>query len=265
MTAIATTARTARRAHPAPRLNSVPFLRLVHVEARKLVDTRAGRWLLVVVGVVTAGVIAVMLRTAPPDGLTFRSLVIASSAPQSVMLPILGIVTATSEWSQRTGMVTFTLEPRRARVAAAKLVAAGLVGVVAQLLALVVAALTDGVGQLLFDGAGTWSLSPGELAGTLTAQLIGVAMGVAFGLALQSGPVAIVAFLVLPLAWSFTSMLVSGLHQVAPWLDLMAATVPLTEATMRPLDWAHLGTASLVWLLVPYAVGVLRLHRREVK
>ena len=40
----------------------------------------------------------------------------------SVLLPVLGIMLVTSEWGQRTAMVTFALEPRRPRVILAKLV-----------------------------------------------------------------------------------------------------------------------------------------------
>ena len=41
-----------------------------------------------------------------------------------ILLPVLGILLVTSEWSQRTAMVTFTLEPSRSRVIAAKFVVA---------------------------------------------------------------------------------------------------------------------------------------------
>lgn len=265
MTTVATALPSTSTERPAPGLGRVPFHRLVQVETRKLVDTRAGRWLLIVVVAATVGAIALLLRTAPPEALTFSNLAFASSAPQSLMLPILAILTATSEWSQRTGLVTFVLEPRRGRIARAKLAAAALVGLVAILIALVVAAVSNVVSQIFFDGAGTWSLSPTQLAGAVLAQLIGVGLGVALGLALQNGPVAIVAFLVLPLGWSLTGALVSGLHLVAPWLDLTMATGPLLAGTMRSLDWAHLGTSSLVWMLLPFAIGVWRLNRREVK
>lgn len=252
---------TSRHQH----LRSVPFVRLVRVETRKLVDTRAGRALLIVIGVITAGVIALLLRTMPPDGLTFAHLTLASAVPQGFLLPILGVLAATGEWTQRTGLVTFTLEPRRGRVAAAKLVAAGLVGLSAVGAALVLGALTNVVGMIWFDGDGSWSLPAAQLGGAVVLQLIGVAQGVAFGLALQSSIVAIVAFLVLPTVWSVVGSLVSRLEPLLPWLDLGEATSPLLDGAMKATDWAHVGTAALVWLALPYAIGVLRLTRREVK
>ena len=45
-----------------------------------------------------------------------------------MLLPILGIMAATAEWTQRTGLVTFTLEPRRGRVVLAKALAALVLG-----------------------------------------------------------------------------------------------------------------------------------------
>ena len=41
----------------------------------------------------------------------------------SRLLPIAVMVTMTAEWSQRTALTTFTLEPRRGRVLAAKVLA----------------------------------------------------------------------------------------------------------------------------------------------
>ena len=56
----------------------------------------------------------------------------------SFLLPILAIMLVTSEWSQRTALVTFTLEPRRSRVVLAKLVVAQLFTVLTLVVAFVV-------------------------------------------------------------------------------------------------------------------------------
>ncbi len=95
--------------------SGVPFTRLVHVELRKMLDTRAGRWLLIGI----AGVIAVALTITffdnggqHPYGLYLQ----ATTVPMALILPVVGILAVTSEWCQRTGLVTFGLEPRRARV-----------------------------------------------------------------------------------------------------------------------------------------------------
>ena len=51
-------------ATPDPRVTAVPFSRLLKVELRKLVDTRAGFWLLAAIGIITVAVIAVFLFVA---------------------------------------------------------------------------------------------------------------------------------------------------------------------------------------------------------
>ena len=95
---------------------------LVHAELRKMVDTRAGRWMLIVMSAASrpsswprfsSGARPRRRRSATSLGLT--------TLPLVMLLPILGIMAATAEWSQRTGLVTFTLEPRRGRVILAKI------------------------------------------------------------------------------------------------------------------------------------------------
>ena len=53
---------------------------------------------------------------------------------------MLGILAVTSEWGQRTALVTFTLEPHRGRIVIAKLVATVVLGAVAVVVALGLAA-----------------------------------------------------------------------------------------------------------------------------
>ena len=40
-----------------------------------------------------------------------------------ILLPIIGILLVSSEWSQRTALITFTLVPKRMRVMSAKIAA----------------------------------------------------------------------------------------------------------------------------------------------
>ena len=52
-----------------------------------------------------------------------QALIGVSGAVLGYFLPVLLILMVTSEWSQRTGLTTFTLEPHRGRVVGAKFVA----------------------------------------------------------------------------------------------------------------------------------------------
>lgn len=102
----------------------IPFGRLLTVELRKLLDTRAGRWLLVAIAalIIVASTAVFFTDTDMPP--VYRYFVRAAVIPLDVLLPVLGILAVTTEWSQRTGLVTFTLEPRRVRVGLAKWFAA---------------------------------------------------------------------------------------------------------------------------------------------
>ena len=69
----------------------MPFTRLVGVELRKMVDTRAGKWLLIAMGVlIIIASIAVMFggRESAPR---FGNFVAAAGIPMGFLLPILGI------------------------------------------------------------------------------------------------------------------------------------------------------------------------------
>ena len=57
---------------------------------------------------------------APDDQLTYYTFAKAIGFPMTVILPIIAILAITGEWSQRTGLTTFTLVPHRSRVIAAK-------------------------------------------------------------------------------------------------------------------------------------------------
>lgn len=242
----------------------VGFGRLVAVECRKQVDTRAGRWLLVIIAVATAVVLGIMLVV---DGgrHTFGAYLLGTSTPQALLLPIVGILAVTAEWSQRTALTTFALEPRRARVAAAKMLSALLVGAAAFVLAVVLAAAT----HLLAMGARGvephWSVPAQVVLGMALMVLLSVAQGVGFGMLLLNTPAAIVVYLVLPTVWSFLATTVARLRDAAGWLDLNTTMNPLLEGHMSGDQWERLATSAAVWVGLPVALGLWRIVRSEVK
>ena len=67
----ATTTHRSTPQPPRPHVTAVPFTRLLRFELRKLVDTRAGFWLLTAIGLITVAVIVVFLFVADPDHLTY--------------------------------------------------------------------------------------------------------------------------------------------------------------------------------------------------
>jgi hypothetical protein len=244
----------------------VPFLDLFRVELRKAVDTRSGRWLLAGMAVATAAVVVAVLLTDDAASLTFSNLTLIAALPPSLLLPVLAILTATTEWSQRTGLVTYTLEPSRSRVTLAKLAAVVTIGLLAVALILGVAAVGNVAGAAFLDGSGSWDLSLGDGRDLAVLQLLPVLQGFAFGMLLMSTPAAIVAFFLVPLIWSLAFNLVGALRDAAPWVDLGTATGALLDTNDQRTDiWAHLAVAATIWVLLPLALGLLRLVRREIK
>jgi ABC-2 type transport system permease protein len=99
---------------PAPATLTPPGLaRLALIELRKATDTRAGRWLLVVIAVVTVGTACIVALTGKAPDHTLRHILSGTSAATALLVPLLGVMLVTSEWSQRTALTTFTIVPRR--------------------------------------------------------------------------------------------------------------------------------------------------------
>jgi ABC-type transport system involved in multi-copper enzyme maturation permease subunit len=235
--------------------------RLVAVELRKMVDTRAGFWLQVATIALT--VVVVIARAVAGDAAdhTFASVLDAGLKPAAVLLPVAGILLVTSEWSQRTGMITFALVPVRSRVLGAKLLAS----LVLALAMLFVSVGIVAAGVLVASPGvdGTWSdVAPliGQSAAYLTS---GMVTGVAFGAILLASAPAIVALFALPIAWTAIASL-SFLTDAAPWLDTRLAAGPMPREVMSTTQWAHAATALALWMLLPLLIGIWRITRREV-
>src|SRR5687767_9942655 len=95
----------------------VPFGRLVAVETRKLFDTRSGMTLAAILVALTVAAVAARGAVAGPS---LEKLIGTAGIGFGTLLPVLGILSVTGEWSHRTVLTTFALEPRRVRVLAAK-------------------------------------------------------------------------------------------------------------------------------------------------
>ncbi len=241
----------------------IPMTRLIGVELRKLGDTRAGKWLLIGIGAITLAVITIFFLAANATDRTFLNFVGITATPQGFLLPVLGILLVTSEWSQRTALVSFTLMPVRGRVIAAKVAAALLAGVAAILLALAVAAAAT----LVAGTDDAWSgIGAGDLGKFGLLQVSGVLQGLAFGLLFLNSAAAIVTYFILPTAFSILASLWSALDTVRPWIDLGTSQQPLFGGVdMTGEQWAQLGVSSLLWIALPFVLGVIRVLRAEVK
>jgi ABC-2 type transport system permease protein len=235
--------------------------RLVAVELRKMVNTRAGFWLQLATAAIT--VIAVLVRSIVGDAAdhTFAGILSVGLQPAAVLLPIAGILLVTSEWSQRTGMITFTLVPVRSRVLGAKLVAS----IVLALATLVMSVAVVAAGVLVASPGvdGTWSDAATLIGQSAVFLTTGMIVGVAFGAVLLASAPAIVALFALPITWTAVATL-SLFADAAPWLDTRLALAPLHEEVLSATQWAQAGTALALWMLLPLLIGIWRITRREV-
>jgi ABC-type transport system involved in multi-copper enzyme maturation permease subunit len=241
----------------------VPTSRLIRVELRKLVDTRASRWLLIAIVAITLLIIVIFFLNANKSDRTFSNFMGATATPQGFLLPVLGILLVTGEWTQRTALVSFTLVPVRGRVLAAKVAAALLAGLAAIVVAMGLAALATVAG----GGSNAWdNIGLDDIGKFGILQVSGVLQGLAFGLLFLNSAAAIVTYFVLPIAFSIVADLWHALHKAQPWIDLNTSQQPLFGADhMSGTQWAHLATGTLIWVVLPFVVGVVRVLRAEVK
>jgi len=243
---------------------TVPFTRLLRTELRKLVDTRSGRWLLIAILATTPIVVTVMLIVAKPGDLTYERFVDFTQTPQKILLPIVGILTVTSEWSQRTGLVTFTLEPDRRRVLLAKAGATMLLGLLVMTVTFSSAAIGNLLGIALRGGDGAWAFGLTGFRDIAIVLLSGLAQGLAYGMSLLLSAAAIIAYFVLPTLSSLLAGALPSLKDKSHWFDLNQAQGALYEHDMTGRHWAQLLVATLLWIAVPAIFGVARVLRSEV-
>jgi ABC-2 type transport system permease protein len=246
----------------APRPFPRPGLgRLTMIEVRKASDTRAGGWLLALTAFATVAVALVRVLTGDAVDHRLSDVLAIALLPSSVLLPILGILLVTSEWSQRTALATFALVPDRTRVVRAKILAALGLGLAALLVALLVSAAAT-----TFGGApDAWSLTAAELGQATLAVFLSVMWGLAFGLVLTAPAAAISGYFILPTLFSVLGELVTALDSTWDWIDPNRALTAVSELDAHGSDWSHLAVSCTIWIALPLAIGVHRLLRREVK
>ncbi|WP_031161723.1 ABC transporter permease [Streptosporangium roseum] len=138
-------------------LAPIPFHRLLSVEARKLFDTRSSKIMTVVLIVL---VLASIIGRGVVSGPKLHTLIGTAGIGFWTLLPVLGILTVTAEWSHRTALTTFTLEPRRRRVLAAKCLPPLITALVASLFAMLVAVPVTAVVAAVQDVPATWEVTP---------------------------------------------------------------------------------------------------------
>ena len=250
---------------------AVPMSRHAKVELRKALDTRAGLWFTVSILALVLIVQVIYAFAAPDDAKDYGDFLGVAGGVLGYFMPILIIMLVTSESSQRNGLVTFSLEPRRSRVVVAKFLAGFALAVAVMVLAALIAVLGTLVGALA-GASPAWTVDGNLLFnGFVLANVIGVLIGFAIATLLMNTPAAIVGYfvysLILPIAVGILGSLSSGFEKAAPWFEFNTAQTPLFTGDYVPNseEWAQLATSGVIWLVIPLVLGLMRLLRIEFK
>jgi ABC-2 type transport system permease protein len=246
----------------------IPMGRVVGIELRKMFDTRSGFWLMtsiVALSVIASGAVIIFGK----DGnQSYGSFAQAFGIPMSIILPVVAILAVTSEWSQRSGLTTFTLVPHRGRVIGAKAVATAVVAVVSMAIAFAIGALGTIVGSAVHGTDVVWDISFSDALYITAGYSLGMAMGFMLGSLIRNSAGAIVGYFV----YSFVVPTLSGLlatqswwRDAQPWADFSFDQFRLYDGGLSAQEWAQTGVAGLIWLVIPLTVGLVMLMRSEVK
>jgi ABC-2 type transport system permease protein len=247
----------------------IPMGRVVSTELRKMFDTRSGFWLLASIGILGFIATAAVIAFSSDAGLTYSTFATAVGYPMTVILPIIATLSVTSEWSQRSGLTTFTLVPHRGRVIAAKAIACVGVAVATIPLALALGALGNVVGTRIAGVDPVWDLTVTNMATILLGNVLGLGVGFMLGVVIRSSAGALVGYFIysflLPTLAVILASSQAWFRHLQPWVDFKYAGGTLVDGTVTAQQWAHLGVTGVIWLLVPMVVGLTIVVRAEVK
>jgi ABC-2 type transport system permease protein len=269
MTTLAVTPAPAPAPVAATTHRAIPLSRIISTELRKMFDTRSGFWLMASIAILALLATVAVIAFSSDEGMTYSAFATAIGYPMTVVLPIIAILSVTSEWSQRSGLTTFTLVPQRGRIIAAKTIACVGVAVATIPLAFVIGALGNLVGTTIAGIEPVWDLTVTNMATIVLANVLGLLVGFTLGVLIRSSAGAIVAHFVYSLLLPTLSVLLASSQEwfrhLQPWIDFKYAQGTLIDGTVTTQQWEHLGVSGVVWLLLPMLLGLAIVVRAEVK
>jgi ABC-2 type transport system permease protein len=247
----------------------IPLSRVVRVELRKMFTTRSGFWLIASIAI--TGLIATIatIAFAPDKDLTYYNFAKAVGFPITVILPMVALLSITSEWSQRSGLTTFTYVPSRGRVVWAKTLSSVTVAVASMVFAFAVGAVGNLVGSTIAGTSTVWDLSVGHALTIVLGNLTCLLTGTMIGMLLRSSAGGLVTYFVITLLVPNLSSLLADsqdwFKHLQPWVDLNFAQTFMFEGMHTGAQWSHITTAVGLWIVVPGLFGLRRVMRSEVK
>ncbi len=242
----------------------IPFWRLVLVELRKSYDTRAGFWLLATIAIIVAVIETILMITVivNDEFIAFEDLAGFPTIVAQLLLPVLGIILVTSEWGQRTAMVTFVVEPRRMRVVLAKLVVGFVMSVATVVVMFAIGLVCTTICEVLQPDLTRWGFEWWLPLAFVVIMTLTMTVGFSMAALLINTPAAIVVFFLY--WWGLTIVLfviadlISGFNDIAPVDQLPGSArarvrlvarhgrgVGTAAGVGRPLDRAAARTRAL--------------------
>ena len=177
----------------------------------------------------------------------------------------------TSEWSQRTGLTTFTLIPHRARIITAKAISSVLIAIAAMALTFAVGALGNVVGAAVTGTPAVWDVTLTQCAYYVLGMILSLLVGFMLGVLIRSSTGAIVTYFVLtfllPTVFGLLATSQQWFRDLQPWVDIQFAQSGLFvfDQALTGEQWANIAVTGVTWLVIPLAVGLGFVMRAEVK
>ena len=188
-----------------------------------------------------------------------------------IILPLIAILAVTSEWSQRTGLTTFTLIPHRSRIITAKAISAILIAVAAMVLTFAVGALGNLLSTAVTGTTLVWDVTLTQCLYYVLGMILSLLTGFMLGVLIRSSTGAIVAYFiltfVLPTIFGLLAESQRWFHDLQPWIDIQFAQSGLFvfDRALTVEQWSNIAVTGITWLLIPLAIGLGFVMRAEVK
>jgi ABC-2 type transport system permease protein len=249
----------------------IPLTRITAVELRKMFDTRSGFWLIASIAITSLLATGGVILWAPHGELTYSTFATAIRFPVVIILPLIAILAVTSEWSQRTGLTTFTLVPHRSRVITAKAISSVTIAIAAMVLAFAVGALGNLLGAAIRGSALVWDVTVTQCLYYVLGMVLSLLLGFMLGVLFRASTGAIVAYFILtfliPTVFGLLANNQHWFHTLQPWVDIQFAQAGLFlfAHALTGQEWAHIAVTGITWQLIPLLIGLRLVMKSEVK
>jgi ABC-2 type transport system permease protein len=256
---------------PRATMQPVPLSRITAVELRKMFDTRSGFWLIASIAITAVLTTVGVILFAAKDELTYSTFATAIRFPVVIILPLIAILAVTGEWSQRTGLTTFTMIPHRHRIITAKAISAIIIAIAAMGLTFAVGAVGNLVSSAVNGTPGVWDVTITQCLYYVLGMVLSLLVGFMLGVLIRASTGAIVTYFIyiflVPTIFGLLATNQQWFHDLQPWVDIQFAQAGLYsfDHVLTGEQWANIAVTGAVWLVIPLLIGLRLVTRAEVK